>query len=812
MAQPRGLELALIRIQKVKVSESQVLDLSGLELVHLPDELWELELLEKLDLSRNQLSFLPDAIGQLQNLRELWLWGNLFKDFPITLSQLRNLQYLNLSRNRLSSLPNAIGQLRNLQYLNLADNQLTTLPPEIGQLQNLQRLDLSDNQLTTLPPEIGQLQNLQRLNLRNNNLTTLPSDLDRLTGLERLNLHGNPLTLTLPSHLLGGEFSGGNAQALLDFYRAVWERGQPWGQVRVLFVGQPGVGKTQLIRRLKDLPFEENSSSTMTIETHNLLLGDYTAHIWDFGGQEFMHATHPFFFSQRCIYVLVLNVRHDLENNRVRYWLNLIRAYGGDSPVIIVGNHADADQHTLDLPFNTLQREYRNIQTYVQTSAKEDTGTEDLRKALETAARDLPHVRVLFAASHLAVRDALEEEKGHREIIPWERYREICREQGITDERDQNLLLDLLHDLGVVLAFRNEQGEPLTPEGVLNPNWVTRAVYRILTDQEVRSRTWGRVNRALVKRILSDYQPWQRDLIMKLMQKFELAYPAGDGVWWIPSVMRQDEPDAAREEAWEDALVFEYEYEPDFYDSIITRFIVRTYEHIDDNLVWRYGVILRLQNGENRVLVRADKQGKRLEIRVTGRSNTRREALAFVREHLEAIHATFARGKGETSFQVTAYILPAEYPGLRLRYDDLLTFEKDGVEWFHANWQGRTVRLRVREVLDGFISPQERLEELKRRFPEEAKRIEQIYHIQQAVIVEGNVDHSTLAAGQGNRIEQHIEVNPALGQEVAQALVQLAQAVQAMLPHLEPGRQEEVLEELQRLKEELRRSKPRRRW
>ncbi len=34
-----------------------------------------------------------------------------------------------------------------------------------------------------------------------------------------------------------------------------------------------------------------------------------TAHIWDFGGQEFLHQTHQFFFSQRSIYLVVLSGR-----------------------------------------------------------------------------------------------------------------------------------------------------------------------------------------------------------------------------------------------------------------------------------------------------------------------------------------------------------------------------------------------------------------------------------------------------------------------------------------------------------------------
>jgi internalin A len=34
--------------------------------------------------------------------------------------------------------------------------------------------------------------------------------------------------------------------------------------------------------------------------------GPVTAHVWDFAGQVMTHALHQFFFSVRCVYVLVL--------------------------------------------------------------------------------------------------------------------------------------------------------------------------------------------------------------------------------------------------------------------------------------------------------------------------------------------------------------------------------------------------------------------------------------------------------------------------------------------------------------------------
>ncbi|MCK6538582.1 MAG: leucine-rich repeat domain-containing protein [Anaerolineales bacterium] len=788
------------------------LNLGGLNLTALPAEIGALASLQNLDLSRNQLTALPAEIGALASLQTLYLSDNQLTALPPEIGELASLQTLGLSHNQLTALPPEIGELASLQDLDHSHNQLTDLPPEIGELASLQTLNLRENQLTDLPLEIGQLASLQTLDLRENQLTALPPEIGELANLQTLRLHGNPLTLALPRALLGDEILGGDAQGIFRFYRAIWQAGRPLGEARLLFVGEPAVGKTQLARRLRGLEFEENSSSTMTVETHVLPLGGLTAHLWDFGGQDFMHPTHPFFFSARCVYVLVLNVRQTYEQNRVEYWLRTIRAFGGQAPVIVAGNQADAKGHVLDLPQNRLQREFPQTRPFLQTSAKDERGLEKLRDALTQALDELPHTRVLFAQSHLAVKAALEEEKTRRDIIPYDYVRDLCARQGMEDPEDQKTLLALLHDLGVVLDFRDEGGEPLSPDGVLNPNWVTGAVYRLLTDQELRGTARGRLTPEMTRRILADYQPWHRDLILKLLRRFELAYPAAEGVFYLPNTMPQDEPPAAADPAWAGGLTFEYGY-PELPESVITRFIVRVYEHIESGLVWRWGVILAL--GGNRALVRASAAARRLEIHVLGAENTRRDLLAFIRGHFYAIHKTFTESAGQEAFPLQEFICPPEYPGLRLDYRKLLTYERDGLREIPETWQNRTIRLDVSAVLNGFVTPEARREERKRLFPEEEERMAKEIHYHEHKHFEArDVSGAVVNLGEGNTTSQRVEhsFNTPSNPELAPLLEQLTAAVQAMLPHLEAGSAAETAEDLQRLQEELQKPKPRRQW
>ena len=64
----------------------------------------------------------------------------------------------------------------------------------------------------------------------------------------------------------------------------------------------------------------------------------------------------------------------------------------------------------------------------------------------------------------------------HCNFIQYNEYKLICDEEGISSESEQNTLVDFLHDLGVILHFKDI---PLLNTHVLEPEWVTNAVYKI---------------------------------------------------------------------------------------------------------------------------------------------------------------------------------------------------------------------------------------------------------------------------------------------------------------------------------------------
>jgi len=177
-------------------------------------------------------------------------------------------------------------------------------------------------------------------------LTAVPETFQRLTSLQALYLHGNE-ALGLPMEVLGPTRQDVlNKQAqpakpsdILEYYFRVRGDRRPLNEAKLILVGRGAVGKTSIVQRLVDNQFDPNEKKTEGIQITEWPLRlhgheDVQLHIWDFGGQEIMHATHQFFLTQRSLYLLVLNGREGGEDVDADYWLKLITSFGGDSPVI----------------------------------------------------------------------------------------------------------------------------------------------------------------------------------------------------------------------------------------------------------------------------------------------------------------------------------------------------------------------------------------------------------------------------------------------------------------------------------------------
>jgi hypothetical protein len=703
---PTTLDLRSNQISSLPPEIGQLTNLTELFLIHnrltsLPPQIGELTNLTTLDLSYNQLTSLPPEIGQMTNLVTLDLSHNKLSSLPMEIGQMTNLARLSLSDNQLSSLPPEIGQLKNLTDIDLSDNQLTSLPPQIGQLTNLTTLVLSNNQLRSLPSEIGQLRNLTELDLGGNQLTNLPMEIWQLTNLTRLYLSNNQLTSlppeigqiknlmrcslfenqlsSLPPEILDlnmeikweyeqfeeGIFLANNPwerppvetikrgkKAIWVWFEALEKEGEKrLNEVKVLLVGYGGAGKTSLVRKLTTGKFKKDEPKTHGVRikdwkikadpSTSLRTGgeDITIHFWDYGGQGIMQATHRVFFSHRSLYILVIDARQESDPQE---WLKNIESIGGNSPVMVVINKID--EHPFGLNETELLRKYPNIKGFYHISCKNGSNIESFREDLIKQVGQVETRSIVWPRRWATVKERLG--KLGKDYISYKDYEDICEEEGVKSESAQKELLGILHELGVMLHFPDWS---LPDMEVLNPEWATEGIYKIVNSAELKTYKGmlpgDRLDYVLNKERLDDdggkqkkYSRDEQRYIVTLMNKFELCYELKDGTLFVPDLLTEQESPEGLPEKPDVRFYFEYDFMP---AVVMPRFMVQKQADLDVKLCWRTGAVLKNKTFGSVAVVRQDKNRRRINIDITGKDA--KGYLSSIRDIITGINESFAK-------------------------------------------------------------------------------------------------------------------------------------------------------------------------
>ncbi|HLP89534.1 MAG TPA: COR domain-containing protein [Nostocaceae cyanobacterium] len=693
-----GNDLKSLPPELANLSNLRKLDISGNPWEKIPDVVAKLHNLEHLTIIRVNLDEFSEAITQLTNLTQLYLSRNQLTEIPEAIAQLTNLTQLDLSDNQLTEIPEAIAQLTNLKELNLSRNQLTEIPEVIAQLTNLKELHLYNNQLTEIPEAIAQLTNLTELYLSRNQLTQIPDWLEELPNLQKLDLRQNPLPIS--PEILGPpklHQEPGSIEEIFNYCRLLRSGAfRPLNEAKLLLVGQGSVGKTSLINRLIYNTYNSNQSQTdgLNVTTWNVHVNskDVRLNVWDFGGQEIYHATHQFFLTKRSLYLLVCNCRISEEENRIEYWLKLIESFGGQSPVIIVGNKKD--EQPLDINRKALREKYPNIKAIIETSCQANEGIDQLCQAIIEEVGKLKEVYDLLPLSWFEVKEDLE--NMNEDFITYDKYTLICEGKNIPEERNQEQLINLLHRLGLVLSFRDHP--ILQSTNVLNPDWVTEGIYTLLSDEILKTQTKGILIYDDLKRILDSkrYPANRHHYLTELMKEFQLCFELPDcpaPKFLIPGLLPKDEPEETKLK--DDTLEFQYHYRV-LPESIMSRFIVLIHEKIYNQIYWRSGVMLAYSEGKetyNIARIKADIEDKKIFISIDGRENTRRPFLLMIRDVFNKIHSSFT--KPSECVPVPGH--PEHQP---LDYQELLGLEAMGeIEYPIGKLR---IKVNLRQLLDGY--------------------------------------------------------------------------------------------------------------
>jgi internalin A len=477
---------------------------------------------------------------------------------------------------------------------------------------------------------------------------------------------------------------------------------RPLNEGKLIVVGRGEVGKTSLVRRLVDNDFNGDESKTQGIRISSWVLpcvaDTLRLNIWDFGGQEIMHATHQFFLTERSLYLLVLNGREGAEDVDAEYWLKHIESFGGESPVIVVQNKIT--QHPFDLNYRGLRARYPQIRGFVKTDCRDPIGIPELHELVESVVGEMPEVRMQFPADWFRVKERLESMRD--DYLGQQGFVELCTEEGIGDEFDRDALSFVLHCLGIALNYRDDSR--LRETSVLKPEWVTHGIYNILNAKQLADRQ-GELHLNDLQEVLPKQRyPIDKHLfLLELMRKFSLCFPFQDQSdrYLVPELLGKEEPEEVAAFHPEQCLNFEYHYGV-LPEGLLARFIVRTHTLSRGQQRWRSGVVLAHE--DCRALVRAEPIERRIVVRVRGGdAGVRRRLLAIIRYDLDRIHAEF-----KDRLDAHARVPLAEFPMFSVDYKKLVAFERQGVKEFPEFIGQQVVAVHVNDLLNGVDFEQER--------------------------------------------------------------------------------------------------------
>jgi internalin A len=318
--------------------------------------------------------------------------------------------------------------------------------------------------------------------------------------------------------------------------------------VKLLLLGNGGVGKTQIARWLSGAAFEPTWDSTHGISIIGQSRPDSIAarlhlRMWDFGGQDIYHGTHAMFLRGPAVLLSVWakdrenrDAYYDYDglmfrNHPLAYWIDVVTHQANpNSPVLIIQNKCDQkDQEERRFPVSEEALKAFQFVNELHVSPKTDRGCAALEEALHDAIlwmRDpnrlgLPQIgagRLRVQRRLEAMRDAdtaLPREKRRHRLLEQIDFEAICAEEGGVSS--PALLLDYLDANGTVFYRPSMFFDRI----VLDQSWALDAIYAAFDRKrvyQVLRDDGGRFSRAKLGLLVwQEHSDAEQKLLLSMM-------------------------------------------------------------------------------------------------------------------------------------------------------------------------------------------------------------------------------------------------------------------------------------------------------
>lgn len=397
--------------------------------------------------------------------------------------------------------------------------------------------------------------------------------------------------------------------------------------VRVLLLGPGGAGKSSLADRLHGEPVQPQKKLTAGVQYFGhqpldlyktfdyLQQGDkpLEVYLWDFGGQTIFHGLHSAFLHENCVYVLVVDSRHEQAPDE---WLHQIRHLAGSqAQVLLVTNWYEQCETRQNQA--RLLREFPDLLSeqsffYFSCHERNAAGFRDFVVALEQQSLDSQR---MVLKETLAVKEALQQQYQDDVFLESEDVEGVI--EGVTNRADAlKVLPNKLEQLGFLVRVDSDD-----QHYCLKPEWAVDHAYAVLYSSLLRDAKGILSLKTLQREFkLTIKARYMRHLVEFLQERSLCKKLDSDDGYFFPDAARADElseASALLSDTVKGLLIrFDVPYLPlGFHAKLVHRLFGADGIRATSD-IWRQGFILRHAN--SRAVVHYLTRKQAVELKLTG--------------------------------------------------------------------------------------------------------------------------------------------------------------------------------------------------
>ena len=437
---------------------------------------------------------------------------------------------LNICRRQITSLDSLLN-FEHLQFLDASENAISDVSV-LSLLNDLRRIDLCFNKIVNIEP-LASLILLRKLSVIGNRLEYVPSTMANMGApllwhddrKERgIVIGANPLPEKLVELLRVPDAS---QQQIRDYLNAQPGRAtvshKPIKETRILIVGPGGVGKTSLSNVLQKQDMREAEPATKGVKIGSLTTlsnGErFLFKLWDFGGQTAQFSLHRLFFTDRSVFMLVLDSRNE---DTPETWLDYISSFSPDAPIFVILSKVDKFD-TFDVDRATIRRQWPKIIGIFRTSAQTEAGIPDLLDALRKFSEDANCPSVVIEPNLATARQHFIKIRSERPFLDQREFEQLLENAGIPKE-EWTMTIESLESLGEILSHKSFDTI------VIDPDWLAKTVVEtILSAQLIEAKGEMAYHEFLnlLEPHTRRYTAYGRELqkfVLEMMKRYELCH------------------------------------------------------------------------------------------------------------------------------------------------------------------------------------------------------------------------------------------------------------------------------------------------